>query len=84
MTPALNTLAVGDHVTVSPTDGDVETDDARTMLITDRREIPAIPGPVGGGREAMTLLRLPNGCWYDCATGIGYTDRTTRISPSNQ
>lgn len=37
----------------------------------DRREIPAVPGPAGvGGTAASALVRLLNGFWYDCATGL--------------
>lgn len=39
--------------------------------ITDRREVPEVAGPRRfGGRDAKTLVRLPNGLWYDCATGL--------------
>lgn len=42
-----------------------------TTTIIERRHIPAIPG-VGlwGSREEKTLVRLSNGLWYDCATGL--------------
>lgn len=39
-----------------------------TSRVLDRREIPAVAG--WGGREAKTLVRLPSGFWYDCATGL--------------
>ncbi|MFD4949874.1 hypothetical protein ACFWNT_47260 [Streptomyces sp. NPDC058409] len=34
-----------------------------------RRHVPAIPGP-GRPREEKDLVHLPNGFWYDLATGL--------------
>lgn len=53
----------------------VEELGASTVL--DRREIPAVAG--WGGREAKTLVRLPSGFWYDCATGLQDGSGSTRI-----
>ncbi|WP_394941192.1 hypothetical protein [Psychromicrobium sp. YIM B11713] len=51
-----------------------------TTTIIERRSIPAIPG-VGlwGSREEKTLVRLANGFWYDCATGLQYGSGATLI-----
>lgn len=48
-----------------------------TSTVLDRREIPAVAG--WGGREAKTLVRLPSGFWYDCATGLQDGSGSTRI-----
>jgi hypothetical protein len=48
--------------------------------VMDRRAVPAIAAAGNWpGREAHTLVRLPNGFWYDCATGLQDGSGSTRI-----
>lgn len=82
-TTALIDLQVGDKVALKrdlnhPAFRDQGLDeDLGTVVVTERREVPAIPG--WGGRDAKTLVRLPNGFWYDCATGIQENSGATCI-----
>lgn len=57
-------------------DPDVEELLGRTTVL-DHRHIPAIAG--WGGRQEKTLVRLVNGFWYDCATGLQDESAATRI-----
>lgn len=75
---ALTGLAVGDIVVLKrdldhPAWARQDVDEVispRTSVM-DQCEIPAVPGPAGvGGRAASALVRLLNGFWYDCATGL--------------
>ncbi|MDO4254327.1 MAG: hypothetical protein Q4C81_04155 [Kocuria sp.] len=52
-----------------------------TSTVLDRREVPAVAGGwgVGADRPAKTLVRLPSGFWYDCATGLQDGSGATRI-----
>ena len=73
MAAALETLAIGDRVVVRRIlDPDPEVVEVvGTSTVMDRREIPAIAGSGSWPRrEAKTLVRLPSGSWYDCATGL--------------
>lgn len=57
-------------------DPEIEELLGRTTVL-DRRHIPAVAG--WGGREEKTLVRLVNGFWYDCATGLQDGSAATKI-----
>ncbi|MGW6602269.1 hypothetical protein [Streptomyces sp. NPDC055036] len=52
-----------------------------TTTVAERRHIPASPSPWRPSEE-KDLVRLPNGFWYDLATGLQDSSGATRIEPA--
>lgn len=58
--------------------------ESRTASVVRSVQIPAIPdSPLYPGREATTLIRLGDDCWYDTSTGAQHPCASSTIRPVN-